>query len=47
MPDWENDVRDVNDAIKKYGRMFTLHTIVSSAEDNELKIKLRMMKWFG
>ena len=47
MPEWENDVKDVNDAIKKYGRMFTLHTIVSSAEENELKIKLRSKKWFG
>jgi DNA primase len=47
MPEWENDVRDVNDAIQKYGRMFTLHTIVSYAEENELKIKLRCKKWFG
>jgi hypothetical protein len=47
MPEWENDVKDVNDAIQKYGRMFTLHTIVSYAEENELKIKLRSKKWFG
>ena len=47
MPEWEDDVRDVNDAIQKYGRMFTLHTIVSYAEANELKIKLRSKKWFG
>ena len=47
MPEWEDDVRDVNDAIQKYGRMFTLHTIVSYAEENELKIKLRSKKWFG
>lgn len=46
MPDWEPDVKDVNDAILKYGRMFTLHTIVSYAEESELKIKLRSKKWF-
>ena len=47
MPEWENDVKDVNEAIKKYGRMFTLHTIVAFAEESELKIKLRSKKWFG
>ena len=47
MPDWTEDVKDVNDAVIKYGRMYTLHTIVSSTEDTELKIKLRSKKWFG
>ena len=47
MPDWTEDVKDVNDAVIKYGRMYTLHTIVSSTEDSELKIKLRSKKWFG
>ncbi len=46
MPEWEADVKDINDAILKYGRMFTLHTIVTSAEESELKIKLRSKKWF-
>jgi len=47
MPDWDEDVKDVNDAVIKYGRMYTLHTLVSSTEDTELKIKLRSKKWFG
>tara|TARA_B100000424_G_scaffold270473_2_gene269889 strand:+ start:392 stop:1417 length:1026 start_codon:yes stop_codon:yes gene_type:complete len=47
MPDWNDDVKDVNDAVIKYGRMYTLHTIVNSTEDSELKIKLRSKKWFG
>jgi|TARA_B100001094_G_scaffold81921_1_gene78112 hypothetical protein len=47
MPDWSDDVKDVNDAVIKYGRMYTLHTLVSSTEDSELKIKLRSKKWFG
>ena len=46
IPEWPEDVKDVNDAILKYGRMFTLHTIVSYAEESELKIKLRSKKWF-
>ena len=40
-------IKDVNDAVMKYGRMYTLHTIVSSTEDSELKIKLRSKQWFG
>lgn len=47
MPEWDADVKDVNDAVIKYGRMYTLHTLVSSSEDSELKIKLRSRKWFG
>jgi predicted nucleotide-binding protein (sugar kinase/HSP70/actin superfamily) len=47
MPDWDEDVNDVNDAIKKYGRIYTLHQIVTHAESSSLKIKLRSKKWFG
>jgi predicted nucleotide-binding protein (sugar kinase/HSP70/actin superfamily) len=47
MPDWDEDVNDVNDAITKYGRIYTLHQIVTHAESSSLKIKLRSKKWFG
>lgn len=46
MPDWSQDVKDVNDAVRKYGRLHTLYTIIKNAEDSQLKIKLRMKKWF-
>ena len=46
MPDWEG-VNDVNEAVQKYGKIYTLHTIVGSAEFNKLKIQLRSKKWFG
>ena len=39
--------KDVNEAVQKYGKIYTLHTIVGSAEFNELKIKLGAKKWFG
>lgn len=45
-PDWEEGIKDVNDAIKKYGRLYTLHSIISSKESNNLKIQLQMRKWF-
>ena len=46
-PDWDADVKDVNDAVKKYGRIYTLWSIVNSKESTSLKIQLRMKKWFG
>lgn len=47
MPNWHSDVKDVNDAIIKYGRLHTLYSIVKFAEQSQLKIKLRMKKWFS
>ena len=46
MPEWSQDIKDVNDAVRKYGRLYTLYTIVKNAEESQLKIKLRMKKWF-
>jgi|SRR5210317_1783509 len=47
MPDWHQDIKDVNDAVLKYGRLHTLYSIVKFAEQSTLKIKLRMKKWFS
>ena len=47
MPDWSEDIKDTNDACRKYGRLLALHSIVKYAESNELKIRLRMKKWFS
>jgi hypothetical protein len=46
-PEWGEDIKDVNDAVKKYGRIYTLWSIINSKESNSLKIQLRMKKWFG
>ena len=45
-PDWADGVKDVNDAIKYYGRLYTLYSIINSKESNSLKIQLRMRNWF-
>lgn len=47
MPDWSLDINDVNDAVLKYGRLYTLYSIVSAAESSPLKIKLKEKKWFA
>lgn len=45
-PDWEDDIKDAADAACRYGRLFTLHSILKSKTTNELQIglKRRMFK---
>jgi len=47
MPEWAPDINDVGDAVLRYGRLYTLHSIVTAAESSSLKIKLRAKKWFN
>jgi DNA primase len=44
MPDWEDDIKDCADAMKRYGRLYTLFTILESREDSEIKIQLMKKK---
>lgn len=44
-PDWHNDIKDVNDAVVKYGPLFTMRSILNSVEHSSLKIKLRTKNW--
>jgi hypothetical protein len=41
MPDWGDDVKDVNDAVIKYGRLGTLLIIMQARETSRIKIELR------
>jgi hypothetical protein len=47
MPDWHEDVNDIGDAVARYGRIYTLYSIVTAAESSPLKIRLRKKQWFG
>jgi nitrogen fixation protein len=47
MPEWPEDCKDVNDVMRKHGKLYTLWSIVSSKESMPLKIQLRMKKWIG
>lgn len=49
-PNWDNNVKDVADAVKKYGRLYTLFTILHYRETNKLKIQLlkkRLLNNYG
>lgn len=37
LPDWGHDVKDVADAVKKFGRLYTLYSILYYKETNKLK----------
>jgi hypothetical protein len=41
MPDWGDDVKDVNDAVIKYGRLGALLIIMQARETSRIKIELR------
>jgi hypothetical protein len=41
MPEWDSDVKDVNDAVIKYGRVATLLTIMQAQEHSKIKIEMR------
>jgi hypothetical protein len=41
MPDWGVDVKDVNDAVIKYGRLGALLIIMQAREHSKIKIELR------
>lgn len=45
LPDWEPGVKDVGDAVNRYGKLYTLYSIVTAAERSPLKIRLKAKKW--
>jgi hypothetical protein len=40
LPDWGDDVKDVADAVKKFGRIYTIFTILQYREHNQIKITM-------
>jgi hypothetical protein len=44
-PEWETGIKDVADAVAKYGQLFTMRSILESIQTNSLKIKLVSKKW--
>jgi DNA primase len=41
MPEWTADIKDVNDAVKQWGRLATLIHIFQARETSKIKIELR------
>lgn len=44
LPPWEDDVKDVADAVKRYGRLYVITTILHYKVSNEIKIQLLKKK---
>lgn len=44
LPPWQEHIKDVADAVKNYGRLYTLFTILHYRETNEIKIQLLKKK---
>lgn len=44
-PEWDDDIKDINDAVKRYGRLITLYSILQAKQTNKLKINIFAKKW--
>lgn len=45
IPDWADDVKDVNDAVIKYGRLSTLLSILRTATSSKIKVEMTRKKF--
>lgn len=45
LPQWSDDVKDVNDAVRKYGKLPTLLSILQSTTTSKIKIELARKKY--
>jgi len=41
LPNWHDDVKDVNDAVIKYGKLATMLSILQSETTSKIKIEMR------
>lgn len=44
-PNWDREIKDAEDAVKKYGRLYTIYTIINSKESDPMKIKMKEKAW--
>ena len=44
LPNWEPDIKDVNDAVVRYGKLATLLSILQSATMSKIKIEIQRKK---
>jgi hypothetical protein len=45
-PDWNSDIKDINDSVQKCGKVPTLLNIIKNVESFDVKIKLKSKDWF-
>jgi len=46
-PEWEEDIKDAGEAVQRYGKLFTLKTIISNILSTKLKIELHKRRING
>lgn len=44
-PNWDSGIKDAEDAVKKYGRLYTIYTIINNRETDPMKIKMKEKAW--
>jgi len=44
-PPWHEEIKDAEQASRKYGRTWTVHSIINSAVDGEMMIKIKKSQW--
>lgn len=44
-PNWSKDIKDCEEAVKKYGRLYTIFSIINSKESDKNKIKIKAGSW--
>ena len=44
LPDWSDDIKDVNDAVVKYGKLPTLMSILKSATASKIIVEMKRKK---
>ena len=45
LPPWPDDCKDANDAMRRFGKLATIASIIRSQESNPIKIKLQTKAW--
>ena len=44
IPNWDSNIKDVNDAVVKYGKLPTLLSILQSATTSKVKVEIQRRK---
>ena len=44
-PNWDDGIKDAFDAVKKYGRLYTIYSIIKNKESDKMKIKMKLGSW--
>lgn len=44
-PSWQKGIKDVEEAVKRYGRLYTIYDIIKNKESDKNRIKIKMGGW--